>query len=315
VYVLGRLVAEAMRRSIFEYLDQEYQQPIDSKSARADFCPTLLDSNIQLPDGEPESLLDKLWTCFVEPIARTTKKVAEGRCLPPETSTAIFFGPPGTAKTQLAKEISKFLGWPLLTVEPSYVVKHGMDMIQAEANVIFGMLEAAECIVVLLDEFDEMVRDRSSEGTEILSRLMTTAMLPKLSRIHDRRKIVFILATNYIDRFDIAISRLGRFDKVFQVLPPTTAAKLKNFTEVDEKLKQYGIEIGPLDHKLSALTFLEFNRLAAQIAIATSGQELIELVDHAFQNCTLQKGSSDSDGSVRDTWQERNESQRRYVVL
>jgi hypothetical protein len=315
VYALGRLVAEAMRRAIFEYLDQEYQQPIESKTARKDFCPKLLDSNIQLPDSEPEPFLDKLWTSFVGPISKATKRVSEGRTLPDDTSTAILFGPPGTAKTELAKEIAKFLGWPLLQVDPSHVVKRGMDMIQAEANVIFGMLETAECLVVLLDEFDELVRDRSSEGTEVLSRLMTTAMLPKISRIHNRKTIVFILATNYIDRFDTAISRLGRFDKVLQVLPPTTAAKLKGFEEVDKKLKEFDIDIGPLDQKLSALTFLEFKRLAAEIVKATSPQALIELINHAFQNCTLQKGSTDSDGAVKDTWQELNEQQRRYVVL
>ena len=225
LHMLGRLVAEAIRRSLFEYLDQEYQAPTVSKGTRDDFCPKMLDSAIHPLDDEKQSLLDSLWRQFVYPISKATKDVAEGRRLPEGVSTAIFFGPPGTAKTRLAKEIAKFLGWPLIVLDPSYLVRRGMDMIQAEANEIFSMLETTESVVVLLDEFDEMVRDRSIAGTEALSRLMTTAMLPKLSRIHGRGTIVFIVATNYIDRFDVAISRLGRLDKVFQVLPPTTKEK------------------------------------------------------------------------------------------
>src|SRR3984893_15396564 len=71
--------------------------------------------------------------------------------------SAIFFGPPGTSKTQLARAISDYLGWPRLVVDPSYFVKTGMDNIQAQADKLFSMLSAAERIVVLLDEFDEMV--------------------------------------------------------------------------------------------------------------------------------------------------------------
>ena len=91
--------------------------------------------------------------------------------------SAILFGPPGTSKTQLAELISDFLGWPLIKVDPSYLVSRGMDRIQAMANRLFSMLTVAEQIVVLLDEFDEMGRERA-RTEELLSRFITTAMLP-----------------------------------------------------------------------------------------------------------------------------------------
>jgi AAA+ superfamily predicted ATPase len=273
----------------------------------------MLDSILHPPDGEELSLLNSLWDYFVEPAAKASKDVADGRSLPEGCSTAIFFGPPGTAKTELAKEIARFLGWPLLVLDPSYLVRRGMDMIQAEANVIFGMFETAESIVVLLDEFDEMVRDRSIAGTEALSRLMTTAMLPKLSRIHDRRTVVFIVATNYIDRFDVAISRLGRFDKVFQTLPPTTQEKLdKGWPEVRSALEKLPVSVEPLDEKLGALTFLEFRRLAPLLLKAGKAQDAIELIDHAFENCTMRKGGEQSEEGA---WLDRNDKQRQYIVL
>ncbi len=90
------------------------------------------------------------------------------------------------------------------------------------ANRLFNMLETVEEVVVLLDEFDEMGRDRSE--TTILSRFITTAMLPRLAAINDQRKIVFLL-TNYVRNFDAAFSRDGRFDMRIQVMPPNLQGK------------------------------------------------------------------------------------------
>ncbi len=55
------------------------------------------------------------------------------------------------------------------------------------------MLAIAEQIVVLLDEFDEMGRDRSA-STDILSRFITTAMLPKLAAINEPKSGGWMLA-------------------------------------------------------------------------------------------------------------------------
>ena len=258
VHVLDRLVSEAVRRATFRYLDQAYHPPRTPKSNEADFAEDFLDCNIVVR-GREESLRKTLWTHFVEPIAKNSMLVENGRPLPKDVAmTAILFGPPGTSKTQLARLVGEFLQWPLLVVDPSHLVRGGMDQIQAEANTIFGMLEASERMVVLLDEFDEMVRDRASAQSEATSRFLTTAMLPKLSRINQRRRIVFILATNYIDHFDFAIARPGRFDVKLQVMPPTVDEKLKKWDKVMQKLQDLKLDKDDLVRKqLGTLTYDE----------------------------------------------------------
>ena len=42
------------------------------------------------------------------------------------------------------------------------------------------MLAITERIVILLDEFDEMVRERGA-AADVLSRFLTAAMLPKIT--------------------------------------------------------------------------------------------------------------------------------------
>jgi SpoVK/Ycf46/Vps4 family AAA+-type ATPase len=114
----------------------------------------------------------------------------------------------------------------VLSVDPSYLVQDGLEHLYARANRLFSMLAIAEQIVVLLDEFDEMGRERTV-APDVLSRFITTSMLPKLAAINDERKIVFLLATNYVSQFDAAFSRGGRFDMLLQIMPPTAEARVR----------------------------------------------------------------------------------------
>ena len=141
-------------------------------------------------------------------------------------------------------------------------------LLYSRANKLFSLLAIAEQIVVLLDEFDEMGRDRSA-SPDILSRFITTAMLPKLAAINDERKIVFLLATNYVSQFDAAFSRGGRFDMIIQVMPPNLDAKLARtewhdtLTSIFEGLNAK--KTAEARSILGDLTFLETEQLVARL--------------------------------------------------
>ncbi len=197
VHTLDRLAAEAIRRALFAELRIVYAAPARVTRMSEDFAPDFLDANVKVGDNIL-SLRDTLRDKFVLPIYHEKATVASGGRLPRTTPmSAILFGPPGTSKTQLAKQISNFLGWPLLSVDPSYLVQDGLENLYARANRLFSMFAIVEQTVVFLDEFDEMGRDRM-QSQDLLSRLITTSMLPKLAAINDERKIVFLLATNYV---------------------------------------------------------------------------------------------------------------------
>jgi hypothetical protein len=286
-YALDRLLAEAIRRSIFEELDAPYTPPTQPKVGFEKFAAELLDCPVRLSEGQ-NSLRDVLFKHFVEPISKDAQRVEDGRSMDSSTPmSAIFFGPPGTSKTELSKQIAEFLGWPRLTVDPSYFVKQGMDQIQTQADRLFNFLAVAERIVVLLDEFDEMVRDRA-HSTEFFSRFLTTAMLPKLATINKSRRIVFIVATNYIGNFDLAISRSGRFDRIIQIMPPTADEKLRKWSDVKDSLDKFGVAN---DHKIRSqiekLTFDEFKSVAPRIAAAQNLDALRRSLEEAEQRCTL----------------------------
>lgn len=308
-HALDRLVAEGVRRILFEELNEVYPGPPKTATAPPDddstqaFAPSFLDTTFRDTHDEIQGLKATLATRFVFPIAREAPLVERGGKLGNDTPmSAILFGPPGTSKTELAKIIANYLGWPLLPVDPSYLVQEGLDQIQAMANRLFSMLVTAEQVVVLLDEFDEMGRDRA-RNEELLSRFITTAMLPKLAAINKERKIVFLLATNFVSGFDAAFSRGGRFDMLLPVMPPTSDAKLnapdlKPTAGWAKTLQAAVAKLGPdaddFKSKLADLTFTETAQLVRELAPLlerdpVQRETLISAMQDVFKFCTMER--------------------------
>jgi len=310
LHELDRVLAEAVRREVFKYVGAEYLPPGKSTEIEAGkpFAPTFLDSIVQV-QSQPKSLRDTIFHDFIRPVAANALHVERGRDLPRIVPmSAIFFGPPGTAKTQLAKQIAEYMSWPLLSLDPSHLVRRGLDQIQAEANMLFSMLASLERVVVLLDEFDELVRERTSHESETISRFLTTAMLPKLALINERRRIIFIIATNHIESFDFAIRRPGRFDLVVQIMPPTLEAKLNKWPRVNEKLEQLNLlQDSDIGKQLAEFTFAEFAELPARLGAAENSHHAKGIIEALFKGCTLQQKNRDE-----TTWAAQCQEQTTY---
>jgi len=297
-HALDRMLAEALRRALFSEVGVVYPRaPLRSSTPPdddnvSDFAQGFLDAQVHTADGGKRSLREVLAQRFVYPIAREAEKILNGERLSDETPmSAILFGPPGTSKTDLAKIISGYLRWPLLSVDPSYLVKEGLDKVQTMANKLFGAMAMAEQIVVLLDEFDEIGRKRSG-NEDLLSRFITTAMLPKLVAINKARKIVFLLATNYVSGFDAAFSRGGRFDMLLQVMPPTLEEKLNNkdWSLLKEALKKLQPQReAEAKAKIRDLTFIETQQPVRDLKGVNGADDILSTIASAWKSCTLER--------------------------
>jgi hypothetical protein len=293
-HTLHRLIGEAIRRHLFSYVRAQYVSPSQKKSTgvlSAGFLDTPVDGG---NSHAPKSLTDIINQEFIAPLHANSYAVRQGQPLPSSVATSvILYGPPGTSKTKLSVRIADALGWPLLKLDPSHLTRNGLDALHAEANRIFTMLEASEELVVLLDEFDELVRERDEAATDSSSRFLTTAMLPKLAALSERRRIVYLLATNHLERFDIAISREGRFDFILPVAPPTLNAKLERWPNFKKRLRELGIQVEgdgkdeEVVEALADLTYSEFDRLQVRLDPKANKATFLEAIKVAHRRCTL----------------------------
>jgi ATPase family associated with various cellular activities (AAA) len=135
----------------------------------------------------------------------------------------LLYGPPGTAKTTVCREIAKALSWQFITVTPSDFLAGGSAEVEARAKAMFTALQEQRDKVILLDEIDHFLLDRESlryaRQTGIFQ-FMTPGMLTKINDLRAAKSVIFILATNYEERIDPAIKRPGRIDDKLLLLPP-----------------------------------------------------------------------------------------------
>lgn len=182
----------------------------------------------------------------------------------------LLYGPPGTGKTTLAKKIAETKGWSLITITPSDFIANGADQVETKAKNIFTTLQEQQDMVVLFDEIDRLILDRDSgfysEQSDIFQ-FMTPSMLVKLNDLRKRAKIIFIINTNYEERIDKAIKRIGRVDNKYLVLPPN---KERRKSIIEKFLKKKGISlkddvITEISKNTTLYTFGELEQLSKAI--------------------------------------------------
>ncbi|MFL4468506.1 AAA family ATPase [Tateyamaria armeniaca] len=242
----------------------------------------------------PERLKEVVQDCIVSPVLEDRRHNAY--------YSILLYGPPGSAKTTFAKNLSEELGWPLLVIAQSDFLIEGVDRIELVANRVFRLLKWCKDVVVLFDELEEMILSRA-EGAEKDSRLLTSSMLPRIADLRELEKVVFIFATNSLPvDLDPAAIRPGRFDIVRLVDLPSaenlqkfllgrSAALLPSAPAAAEILKEFAGS-----HEFAALTtgmsFADLNfyvrwLINAEIAGKVSFPIFVDTLRKRFQDPAL----------------------------
>jgi hypothetical protein len=192
-----------------------------------------------------EKVSDQLLTFFVNtatPIEKEPQLEPDYKPIrPTQARSAILFGPPGTSKTNLARAVSRAIGWHYVELHASHFVAEGLPVVQRTADEIFQRLMQLDHTVILFDEIDELVRERDVEP-DAFGRFLTTSMLPKLAELWKQRKVIYFIATNHIEYFDRAVTRAQRFDALIFVTPPSFNKKIEELQRLLNK-KLPGIPI------------------------------------------------------------------------
>jgi hypothetical protein len=221
--------------------------------------------------------------------------------------SALLFGPPGTSKTEVAKALAKELQWPLVEIDPSHFLQDGFQNIYVRAERIFEDVMDLCGVVVLFDEMDALVQKRDPKHEiGIESKFLTTYMLPKLAKLHDRGQLVFLMATNFQASFDDAIKRAGRFDFLLCMGPPTLLDKCRlihaffdgkstpDTRAAGETIRKHAATDDWLWDQLSLYTYNEFSTLLGGIGSPSDvkrlkGDKLSQIVEKNTSSVYLKR--------------------------
>ncbi len=131
----------------------------------------------------------------------------------------VFWGPPGTGKTEAARALAKATGWAFLQTTGSTLMADpsSWDKLIREAKDI-------RPVIVFLDEADDILRNRQLSNVASLTNKVLTTMDGASGKTPD---IVFIAATNFVDDIDEAAMRGGRFTEKVRFETPDAAGTEK----------------------------------------------------------------------------------------
>jgi transitional endoplasmic reticulum ATPase len=120
-------------------------------------------------------------------------------------SGLVFFGPPGTGKTQAAMALAKESGFAFLKTTGAEMMANpeSWDKLVREAKDI-------RPVIVFVDEADDILRDRRYSNVGTLTNKILTTLDGGGGRVRD---IVYVAATNHFDSLDPAAIRGGRLEE------------------------------------------------------------------------------------------------------
>lgn len=139
----------------------------------------------------------------------------------------LLFGPPGNAKTMIAKALAKESGARFINLQVSSLFDKWFGESQKRTEAIFTLAEKVQPVIIFIDEIDSFLRSRKTDDHECTNTIKTQFMTlwDGLATSQVDNRILIVGATNRPEDVDAAILR--RMPQMFYIGLPNKAARVK----------------------------------------------------------------------------------------
>lgn len=137
----------------------------------------------------------------------------------------LLYGPPGTAKTLLAKALAGEAKAPFFAMSGADFVQVYVGVGASRVRELFRKARKSGGGVIFIDEIDAIGKKRDSGNDEREQTL--NALLTEMSGFSESDGIIVLAATNRLDTLDPALLREGRFDRRIEVGLPDCGQRLQ----------------------------------------------------------------------------------------
>ncbi|XP_020800031.1 spermatogenesis-associated protein 5-like protein 1 [Drosophila serrata] len=231
--LLRRVQQEWLTKAdICSTVDQIFRQSLlqtqPSASRATDVQVSKMTTGFELIGGM-ESLKRTLQVSVLAGLRQSTAFARFGLSLP---KGVLLYGPPGCAKTTIAKCLAREANMTFIATSAAEVYSPYVGCAERFISRIFDTARKNAPCLIFLDEIDSLVGRRTVSsgggGGQVQLRILST-LLTEMDGIvggGSQQHILVVAATNRPDMIDDALMRPGRFDKLIHVPAPDAESRL-----------------------------------------------------------------------------------------
>ncbi|MGH2384383.1 MAG: AAA family ATPase [Candidatus Limnocylindria bacterium] len=131
----------------------------------------------------------------------------------------IFFGPPGTGKTHMARALANEVQARFFHINGPDIVSAGYGETEGNLRRIFSEATHHAPSVIVIDELDALAPKRGQVGSHWDTRVVTQ-LLSVMDGLKRSDGVIVLGTTNRLESVDVALRRPGRFDREVFFAPP-----------------------------------------------------------------------------------------------
>jgi len=137
----------------------------------------------------------------------------------------ILYGPPGSGKIFWANKIAEIINYKFKEVKKHYLGTSFVDGNKTSFNDFLVKMMKDEKVLLFMDDFDEIMRERKAEVDVASCNLETQEIILHYISKFEKENLLMVGSANSVSEIDEEILAPGRFDVMIPVFPPNLSER------------------------------------------------------------------------------------------